>query len=98
VKKYKSTGSKRRNVNQISKIIQETIDAFAKENLKEGAEGLEELAVLYKSANISKSGYLELVEHIESEAVRISGDRLLPTKIKVALQERVGKKPIMRLT
>jgi len=95
VKRFKDKGSVSQNASQVNKIINETIKSFVNEEFKEGIQGLEELGSLYKKAGTAASTFAELAQFIENEAIERSGNPLLQTQIRSALQDRKKNRPIL---
>lgn len=85
--KFKKTGNRLDDSDQINKIIDEAIDAFSDDHIKEGVEALRELAHLFKSAGTDSQSFADLAKYIENEAVERTGDTFLRFRISVAIRD-----------
>lgn len=83
----------------VNKTIDETIKAGAGGRWGEYREGVETLAMWWKTLDKEFPGqgyresFIELCEYIEDEATELSSDPLIRTKIKLEL--RAGLKPLL---
>ena len=76
-----------------SAIMDEVIDLFVKGNFTEGAEGVAEIASLWKSSGNSIQDYLNLMTSIEDTAIEKSGaGEMLRFQIRDALRDYSAKK------
>lgn len=69
------------------KIIDETTKAMANEQFPVAAEGLKELASLYKSAGANVQTFCELTDYIERCAINMSGNPDIVNKMRAHLRK-----------
>ena len=74
-------------------VMDEVIDLFIKGDFIQGAEGVAEIASLWKSSGQSRQAYLDLMTYIEDTAIEKSGaGEMLRFQIRDALRDFSAKK------
>lgn len=80
-----------RQAKRFDKEIDEVIQLFVDGNMAAGAEGIAEIASLWKSAGLTKQSYLDLMEHIEQNVVERTGYQSMRFQIHDALKAQAAK-------
>jgi len=69
----------------INKLIDETIDQLADDRVDSGVECLYELAIIWKSAGLTREDFADICGYIEMEATKKSDETFVQIKIQNAL-------------
>jgi len=69
----------------INKLIDETIAELADDRVEAGVENLYELAIIWKSAGLSRESFADICGYIEQEAAKKSEETFVQIKIRNAL-------------
>ena len=71
----------------VNKIIDEAIIGLAGDSPTDGIDQIYELAVLYKSAGMPASAFIDICGYIENEAIGLSEEKFVNEKIYIALKK-----------
>ena len=69
----------------IDKLIDDTIDELSDDRVDAGVENLYELAIIWKSAGMSRDSFADICGYIEYEAAKKSDETFVQIKIQNAL-------------
>jgi len=69
----------------IDKLIDDTIDELSDDRVDAGVENLYELAIIWKSAGLTREDFADICGYIEQEATKKSDETFVQIKIQNAL-------------
>ena len=76
----------------INNVIDEAICFLADDRVDAGIDNLYELAIMYKSAGIPATSFVDICSYIEQQAIAKSDEQFVKQKINIALTKIRGQK------
>jgi hypothetical protein len=73
---------------ELNKLIDRAIDELASDNIRFGAESLQELAYIWSKAGIPINSFLDARKYIISEASNRTDALFIQEKLKIAEQQK----------